>query len=556
MNKTKISIYQVLPRLFDNKCENCIPNGDIKTNGSGKMNAFTAKALKAIKDLGITHIWYTGLLEHATKTKFRGLPSDHPATVKGEAGSPYAIKDYYDISPTLATSISGRMKEFEKLVERTHAAGLGCIIDLVPNHVARTYKSDTAPQETSDFGANDNTALSFSPQNNFYYLTDQSLTLGEGSSQYIESPARATGNDCFSSTPTANDWYETVKLNYGVDYLNDRTKHFDPIPDTWTKMLDIALYWCQKGVDGFRCDMAEMVPVEFWSWFISHVRRSYPGILFIAEVYQPNLYETYIKAGFDYLYDKMGLYDTLIGVLRGERPASDISHVHFSQEHIKGHLLRFMENHDEQRLASDFIIGSGQKAFPAMVVSTLLGTTDGIMTYFGQELGEQGMDAEGFSGLDGRTSIFDYWSIDTVRRWIGKRNTYSDKHLTEEEKYLRRSYSVLLNTMLKHPALNKGDFFDLMYANQKPEVDPRYDYFFLRSDATETFLIVVNFSPNARKYDVTIPSHAFEVLRIKDNTPVILEELFTDGRGAAILSSQEPIEVTIPPYGAALYRIS
>lgn len=555
MSKQKISIYQVLPRLFDNKCEHCVPHGDIKTNGVGKMNAFTPKALQAIKDLGMTHIWYIGLLEHATKTVFKGLPADHPATVKGEAGSPYAVKDYYDVSPTLATSISKRMQEFEALVKRTHEAGLGCIIDFVPNHVARTYASDSAPEGISDFGSKDDTTVAFSPQNNFYYLPDQSLTLGEGSSIYIETPAKATGNDCFSSTLSPHDWYETVKLNYGVDYLNNRATHFSPIPDIWTKMLDVLLYWADKGVDGFRCDMAEMVPIEFWAWSINEIRKSYPQKLFIAEIYQPDLYQTYIQAGFDYLYDKVGLYDTLIGILRGERPASEISHIHFGQEHLKGHMLRFMENHDEQRLASDFITGSGEKAFPAMVVSTLLGATDGIMTYFGQELGERGMDAEGFSGQDGRTTIFDYWSLSCMRRWIGKRNTYSGKDLSDDEKSLRRKYQILLNTMLNHSALNRGQFFDLMYANHKPTIDHRYDYCFLRSDGTETFLIVVNFSEYSRKYDVTIPSHAFEVLGIRDHTPIILEEVFTGSRGAGMLSSQEPIEVIVPPHGAAIYRM-
>ncbi|WP_278833116.1 alpha-amylase family glycosyl hydrolase [Porphyromonas cangingivalis] len=555
MNEQKISIYQVLPRLFDNKCENCVPYGDIKTNGVGKMNAFTPKALAAIKDLGITHIWYIGLLEHATKTVFRGLPADHPATVKGEAGSPYAIKDYYDVSPTLATSISKRMEEFEGLVKRTHEADLGCIIDFVPNHVARTYASDSAPEGVPDFGSNDDTRVAFDPKNNFYYLPDQTLTMGEGTSAYIETPAKVTGNDCFSSMPTHHDWYETVKLNYGVDYLNNKAPHFSPIPDTWKKMLDVLLYWADKGVDGFRCDMAEMVPIEFWYWSISEVRKSHPKILFIAEIYQPDLYQSYIQAGFDYLYDKVGLYDTLIKVLRGECPASEISRIHFAQEHIKGHMLRFMENHDEQRLASDFIIGDGDKAFPAMVISTLLGSTDGIMTYFGQEVGERGMDIEGFSGLDGRTTIFDYWSLSSMRRWIGKRNTYSGKDLTKDEISIREKYRTLLNTMLNHSALNKGKFFDLMYANNKQSIDHQYDYCFLRSDGTETFLIAVNFSSHLRRYDVTIPSHAFEILGIKDLTPIILEEVFTGSRGAAMLSSHEPIEVVVPPHGAAIYRM-
>lgn len=553
MNTTKISIYQVLPRLFDNKCEHCIPHGDIKSNGVGKLTAFTSKALQAIKSLGVTHIWYTGLIEHATQSSFRGIISDHPAIVKGVAGSPYAIKDYYDISPTLATSVVRRMDEFQHLVEKTHKEGLGFIMDFVPNHIARSYKSDRAPLGTEDFGSQDDPSTHFSSQNNFYYLPHTTLTIKTEERQYTETPARATGNDCFTSSPTPNDWYETVKLNYGIDYLGGHRPHFTPRPDTWEKMLDILLYWASKGVDGFRCDMAEMVPIEFWEWCISEVHLRYPHIIFIAEIYQPHLYQSYIGAGFDYLYDKVGLYDALIGILKGKRPSSDITKVYFSQEGLHGRMLRFMENHDEQRLASDFVIGSGHQAFPAMVVATLLGTTDGILTYFGQELGERGMDSEGFSGLDGRTSIFDYWSLDTMRRWIGPRNTYSDKYLTAEESSLRQLYTRLLNTTLDSPALHSGKFFDLMYAN--PQVCHQHDYLFLRSDGVETFLISVNFSDAPHRYDVHIPSLAFEVLGLRDKSPVIIEEIFTHTRGALLLSSDESIPISVPPHGASIYRM-
>ncbi|MDO4695281.1 alpha-amylase family glycosyl hydrolase [Porphyromonas sp.] len=555
MNKSKISIYQVLPRLFGNKTGECVPNGNIKTNGVGKFSSFSSKALKSIKNLGITHIWYTGVLEHATKTAFRDIPADPSSIVKGEAGSPYAIKDYYDVSPTLASKVSQRMQEFEALIARTHDTGLGVIIDFVPNHVARTYHSDSAPGDTKDFGCKDDRGVVFSPQNDFYYIPDQTLVLKDDKHEYIERPARATGNDCFSATPTTHDWYETVKLNYGVDYVHGRHCHFEPRPPMWAKMLDILRYWAQKGVDGFRCDMAEMVPLAFWTWCIGELRKEYPHILFIAEVYRPHEYASYVQAGFDYLYDKDGLYDTLTQVLRGHRPASDITRIHFEQEHVKGHMLRFMENHDEVRLGSDFMIGDGEKAFPAMVVSALIGATDGIMTYFGQELGERGMDTEGFSGLDGRTSIFDYWSVGSVRRWIGKRSMFSDKELTDKEKRLRTKYSKLLNGMLEYEALNKGGFFDLMYANHKPDIDHSRDYFFLRSDGKETFLVVVNFAEYPRKYEITIPMHAFEILGMEDNRPVILEDILSDSRGAAMLSSHEPIEVDVPAHGAVVYRL-
>lgn len=554
--RVKISIYQVLPRLFGNRTASWTPGGTIRENGCGKLNGFTATALRSIRELGITHVWYTGLLEHATRSVFKGIPSDPSAIVKGEAGSPYAIRDYYDISPTLATSVSKRMEEFERLVQRTHDADMGVIIDFVPNHVARSYGSDAAPDGVDDFGAGDDTTRPFAPTNNFYYIPGEALTIEVTGNTYTETPARATGNDHFSAHPGIHDWYETVKLNYGVDYLGGRAEHFSPLPDTWIKMREILLYWSAKGVDGFRCDMAEMVPVAFWRWAIGEVRSKYPRILFIAEIYQPHLYEAYLEAGFDYLYDKVGLYDTLIGVLRGERPASDISAVHHSQEMVKGRMLRFMENHDEVRLASDFVVGSGAKAFPAMVVSALLGTTDGVMTYFGQELGERGMDAEGYSGRDGRTSIFDYCSLDCIRRWRGERGSFSGNDLTEVERSLRDSYRTLLNTALGHEALRSGKFFDLMYVNHKPGIDPWRDYLFLRSTGEETILVAVNFADAPHSYEVTIPEHAFEVLGIEDHKPCIVCDLLTGRRGIAMLSSRETVAVTIPPHGALVLRFS
>ena len=328
----KIIIYQVFTRLFGNNHTRCKNNGSIDENGCGKLSDFTAKALGEIKNLGATHIWYTGIIEHATQTNYSryGIRPDHPAVVKGKAGSPYAIKDYYDVDPDMANSIPDRMKEFENLVKRSHKAGLKVIIDFVPNHVARQYHSDAKPEGVIDLGENDHTDVAFSAQNNFYYIPGQSLQGGidlhkNAPEEYVENPAKATGNDKFDAWPGINDWYETVKLNYGVDYMNGRWGHFDPVPDTWNKMLDILLFWASKEIDGFRCDMAEMVPVEFWGWAIPQVKEQFPAIIFIAEVYNPNEYRNYIFNGhFDYLYDKVGLYDTLRALTCGHDSATNI----------------------------------------------------------------------------------------------------------------------------------------------------------------------------------------------------------------------------------------
>ncbi|MDN4754741.1 alpha-amylase family protein [Porphyromonadaceae bacterium W3.11] len=499
--KKRISIYQVLPRLFDNP--NCTnePHGSIGTNGVGKLNAFTDTALQAIKGLGCTHIWYTGIIEHATKTKFQGIEPDHPDIVKGEAGSPYAIKDYYDVAPELATNVSKRHLEFKQLIERSHDAGLDVIIDFVPNHLARQYYSDSKPSYIHDFGEDDDTSIPFSPQNNFYYLPSETLTFGS----YVESPAKATGNNQFTAQPSHNDWYETVKLNYGKDY-QDGTEHYTTPPNTWLKMLDILTYWAQKGIDGFRCDMAEMVPTAFWSWVIPQLKKGFPHLLFIAEVYQPHLYQAYLAAGFDYLYDKVGLYDTLIGVIKGKTSTIEIGKSHQSLGHINGRMLHFMENHDEPRLASDFIAQSAERAFPAMAVSTLI---DGapIMTYFGQELGEKGMDEEGFSGLDGRTSIFDYWSLKSMQQWIGVEKDFLGTALSTEAKALRNRYQKLLHLSTSLPSITEGSFYDLMYVN--PSHAEKGVYTFIRKSSQEISIICVNFSESRHTIETHFPPEFF-----------------------------------------------
>lgn len=341
----------------------CQQNGDLRTNGCGKMDDFTKQALHAIKKMGATHIWYTGIIAHATQTDYTayGIPKDHPAVVKGKAGSPYAIKDYYDVDPDLAVRPEKRMEEFAALVERTHESGLKMIIDFVPNHVARQYHSLAKPAGTKDLGENDDKTQAFSPNNNFYYIPGQALggdlnLYDAEAGRYEEMPAKATGNNRFDATPNVNDWYETVKLNYGVDYIGNTGCHFDPIPDTWHKMKDILLFWAARGIDGFRCDMAEMVPCEFWGWAIPQVKAVYPNLIFIAEVYNPNEYRNYIFNGhFDYLYDKVGLYDALRAVTCGYASATSITSCWQSVNDIWSHMLNFLENHDEQRIASDFL---------------------------------------------------------------------------------------------------------------------------------------------------------------------------------------------------------
>lgn len=555
----KMIVYSVLPRLFDNRCQTRKPGGDPMENGCGKMESFSPQALEMIRSLGTTHIWYIGMLEQATQTNYSdaGILPCHPEIVKGKAGSPYAVRDYYDVSPELATNIPNRMAEFHDLIERTHRAGMGVIMDFVPNHVAREYRSDVKPSGTKDLGEGDDPLVAFYPNNNFYYLPGKCLELDFGERSrtmmpYHEEPARATGNDRFSSHIDKEDWYETVKLNYGIDYLNGGSKHFDPLPDTWIRMRDILLFWASKGIDGFRCDMAEMVPVKFWEWAIPQIRERH-SVLFIAEIYRPELYESYLQAGFDYLYDKVGMYDCLRAVICGYGSASDISRVIRQTERFADNMLYFLENHDEQRIASDFFAEDARKALPAVTIAATIGRNP-FMLYFAQELGERGMDAEGFSGKDGRTTIFDYWSLDKMQRRIND-GRYDTTMLSEEERLLLESYTRLLHDVCTLPSVIQGNFYDLGYANQNnPYFRPNREFAFLRHTTDEILLVAANFAPHEAEIRVIIPEHAFQTMQIKDNAAFLLTDMLSGENSIGCLTQYAPYPLHLPAYGYALHR--
>lgn len=558
----KIIIYQVFTRLFGNNRNHCNNNAGITENGCGKMADFTTKALTEIKKLGATHIWYTGIIEHATQTDYRryNIKPDHPAVVKGKAGSPYAVKDYYDVDPDLANDVPERMREFENLVQRTHRNDLKVIIDFVPNHVARQYHSDAQPDGTSQLGANDDTSYAFSPYNNFYYIPQAELRgqfdmKGSASEPYKEFPAKATGNNRFDAYPNIADWFETVKLNYGVDYQNGGTCHFDPIPDTWTKMLDIMLFWAGKDIDGFRCDMAEMVPVEFWEWAVPQVKEKYPELLFIAEVYNPAEYHNYLFRGkFDYLYDKVGLYDTLRNVICGYDSATAITRAWQSLGGIEKRMLNFLENHDEQRIASEFFAGNPRKAIPGLIVSACMNTNP-MMIYFGQEFGELGMDSEGYSGRDGRTTIFDYWSVDSIRRWRNG-GKFDGKMLNDDQKNLYAIYQRILTLCNKEKAIVKGEFFDLMYANTNGwRFNEHKQYAFLRKAGKELLFIVVNFNHIAVDVAINVPSHAFDFLQIPQMDTYPAVDLLTGNKEEICLLPYKPTEVSVEAYSGKILKI-
>lgn len=562
-------IYQTMVRHFGNTKSTNKHYGSIEENGVGKFNDFTDKALLEIRELGITHIWYTGVIEHATMTDYSkyGIALDDPDVVKGKAGSPYAIKDYYDVCPDFAVDIPNRMQEFEQLVARTHRHGMKVIIDFVPNHVARSYRSDRKPESVRDIGADDDHSLSFSPLNDFHYLPGEQLVVPAGyeaggpgffsplkDGKFDENPARATGNNVFSAKPSIDDWFETIKLNYGVDFLHGGEKHFDPIPPLWLKMKDILLFWADKGVDGFRCDMVEMVPVEFWNWVVDEIRKNYPEVIFIGEAYNKEEYVNfYDKGKFDYLYDKVGLYDTLKTLIRNDPNASVRAIQDVWKREVAGYssrMLRFLENHDEQRIASSGFAGDPWLGLPAMVVSATLATGP-IMIYAGQEVGEPGSGDEGFGGEDGRTTIFDYWGIPQHQKWMNH-GKFDGGLLSEDERKLREFHKKLFAVVNTEPAIQEGGFYDLILANPEQLNGSNRIYAYIRYTEKDKILIVVNFERSEQRSSLSFPSDVVQAFRL-DRPELEWHDLLA-GEKSKVDFSDHNIKLTLPAGGAKIFK--
>lgn len=561
--KKKRVVYQVFTRLFGNTNTSNTPWGTIEENGVGKFNDFTEKALAEIKDLGVSHIWYTGVPHHAVindYTKY-GISNDDPDVVKGRAGSPYAVKDYYNVNPDLAVNIEDRLEEFEALIKRTHAAGLKVIIDIVPNHVARNYKSISKPEGVKDFGEDDDTSLVYDKNNNFYYNPDESFKVPEWKNGYSplgdeqhpledgtfpEAPAKWTGNGSRLSQPDMNDWYETIKVNYGIspegkkdfDELpegfesEDYKQHFEfwkdkNIPNSWIKFRDIALFWTAKGVDGFRYDMAEMVPVEFWSFMNSAIKMKNPDAFLLAEVYNPSLYRDYIKKGkMDYLYDKVQLYDTIKSVVQGKGSTDNIPPILNELKDIEHHMLHFLENHDEQRLASPDFAGNSEKGKPAMVVSAT-STTAPTMIYFGQEVGEDGSENAGF-GAPTRTSIFDYIGVPAHQRWVNNKQ-FDGGQLSDEETVLRDFYKRLLNFTMKSDALVGGYQGIHQYNRENTEGYNGKVLSFVRWSDNEKLIIISNFdNTNIQEFDLKLPKEIIAKWNLSDKDYQVEDQLYNE----------------------------
>lgn len=589
-NAGKVVVYQVFTRLFGNTNTSNIPWGTSEVNGVGKFNDFTTKALKNIKNLGVTHMWYTGVPHHAViqdYTKY-GITNDDPNIVKGRAGSPYAVKDYYNVNPDLASSVEKRLAEFKALVKRTHAQGLKVIIDIVPNHVARNYEGKSTPKGTVPFGASDDTSVVYARDNNFYYVPEQAFKAPQWENGYLplggnmpdwninthaENPAKWTGNGARTAQPHIHDWYETVRINYGVK--PDGSYDFDmlpegyenktaaehaafwatkSVPNSWVKFKEIALYWLAMGVDGFRYDMAEMVPVEFWSYLNSSIKTTNPEAFLLAEVYNPHLYRAYIYKGkMDYLYDKVELYDSLKHIMQGHGWTDHIPKVLEGLKDIEHHMLHFLENHDEHRIASPAFAGDARRGMPAMVVSATSSTAP-TMLYFGQETGEPAKENAGF-GSPTRTSIFDYIGVPSFQRWVNNKK-FDGGQLTSEEKELRDFYARLLNFTISSEAL-MGAYKDIHFYNREHTAWYNHHVLsYVRWSAGQKLVIVSNFhATDTFGFELRLPHEVINAWELTDGNYQLTDVLYGSTQTLSVQDGIGKVRVDVNPLESFIFEL-
>ncbi|MGB3724978.1 MAG: alpha-amylase family glycosyl hydrolase [Glaciecola sp.] len=583
-------IYQVFTRLFGNDNDTNKAWGSIEENGIGKFTDFTDQALLGIAELGTSYVWYTGVPHHAVINDYTqyGISLDDPDVVKGRAGSPYAVKDYYNVNPDLAQNPHNRMQEFEDLIARTHKHNMKVIIDIVPNHVARQYESLNLPEGQTNFGANDDTSVEYSKHNNFYYIQGQDFNVPDGENGYlplggeahpladgkfVESPAKWTGNGSREAKPKANDWYETVKVNYGVkpdgsydfaqlpsEYANkDHSEHYafwqqqTDLPDSWLKFETIVHFWLEKGVDGFRYDMAEMVPVEFWSYLNSSIKHKHPDALLLAEVYNPSLYRDYIKLGkMDYLYDKVEFYDSLKLVMQGKGPSQALEDIQHSMHDIEPHMLHFLENHDEQRIASEPFAGDAEKGKPALVVSALISRSP-TMLYFGQDVGEDGSEETGF-GDPSRTTIFDYAGVPAHQRWMNN-GSFDGAALTDAEKELRKFYIDVMNISAEHPAM-LGEYASVHSFNiEQNQGYTEKQFAFVRYTNNTALIVVSNFSDQAVSFPLALPQTVIDKWQLSSAPSNVVDLIDEHENSLSYDQSSAIIDISLAPLASNVYEL-
>ncbi|TRU48492.1 MAG: alpha-amylase [Microcystis aeruginosa Ma_QC_Ca_00000000_S207] len=551
-------IYQLVVRYFGNINVTNQKNGSLTTNGCGKFTDISTVALQSLHQLGVTHVWLTGCLCQATLTDYssQGMPADDPDVVKGIAGSFYSIRDYFDVCPDYTVDPADRMTEFEELIARIHAAGLKCLIDFVPNHVARGYESVVRPD--LNFGDGDDTSAFFKRDNHFFYLVEppgQKLRLSKPSHWNpsgvafdgefaredgdLGQPPKATGNNGFGVTLGDNDWYDTIKLNYGFNFV-DGSCQFSPRPRTWELMNKVIAYWQAKGVDGFRCDFAHYVPDEFWTWLISEARQRDPVSFFIAEAYPDKNskdpvkdMQEFINAGFDAVYHDAA-YDTLKQIYRVKVSQDDYDREMRSPPVARQHLVEYLENHDERRIASPIVssdgpdgsgFGSAEAGYQLAPLQFLY-SRGPVLLLNGQEVGEPGAGEEGYNTDDGRTTFFDYWTMPEFVGWVNG-HAYDGGGLSDAQKNLRKFYSALLG-LCQDTSVQGDGYWGLKYFN-RPDKFPDcpsdlYSFARFENNSGRVLIVVANFRTNSNGLDgcIRIPPELASEARLNGNVTVHL----------------------------------
>ncbi len=581
-------IYQLFVRHFSNCVTGGIPWGTREENGCGSFEGINDAALEAIARMGITHLWLTGVLRHATQTAHPGLPASPSNVVKGIAGSPYAVTDYYDVDPDLAANPAKRMQEFEALLRRCRRWGMVPMMDFIPNHVSRCYASTVRPE--ASFGAQDDTRTFFARDNAFFYLDPQQsdywLMLPQGEFRPERGCGRVTGNNAATWQPGETDWYETVKLNYGSDYrhgphaadaLPGVLAPHAAVPRTWRLMDEILSYWQGKGVGGFRCDMAHMVPMPFWHWLIARARLRDSSVFFMAEAYNDHMkltaadvQDTLRRVGFNGVYDAAA-YQGLRSLYEGNSWANDLDAWNAPATAAFATGVRYIENHDEPRIAHPAYWGGvGERVQRAAMLAQYASTCGPLLIYNGQEVGERAEGPGGFGGDNGRTSIFDYTSLPRFQRWVNA-GAYDGGGLTEAEHALR-DFTARLLPLMQIPALARGSFCGLNWANHGTPgygrhagecVSGHHLYAFLRHDrkARSTVLVVCNLCPVHEIHShVHIPAEAQAWAGKKAAQPCCFRNLLevdaAEQRLAAAALAKEGLPVFLPPGGALLLEWS
>jgi glycosidase len=592
-------IYQIVVRYFGNMNTTNQHDGTIEANGCGKFADITETALQALKDLGVTHVWLTGCLRQATLTSYPevGLPSDDPDVVKGRAGSLFAVRDYFDVCPDYARHPTNRLDEFFALVHRVHRAGLKALLDFVPNHVARGYHSVVKPE--LDFGTGDDTGKFFAPNNHFFYLVNppgRKLTLSKLASWNpagvkfdgefapedgsVGRPPKVTGNNVTSPNPGTDDWYDTIKLNYGYNFV-DRTWHCDPRPRTWDVVDQILAYWQAKGVDGFRCDFANYVPPEAWTFLIGQARQRDPNAFFFAEAYVNPFagsgnpltsLQQLIDTGFDAVYHDRA-YDLLKAIYQGKASQDDYHHEMAFPPIARDHLVEYLENHDERRVASPIVLDAGPdnsgfgsaEAGYQLAPLQYLSSSGPVLLLNGQEVGEPGAQAEGYQLADGRTTIFDYWTMPEFVKWVNA-GRYDGGGLSNTQLTIRRFYSALLG-LCQDPSVLGDGYWGLRYFNRlerfKDCPGDLYSFARFQSGSRRVLVVVANFRPGATVQGrIRIPQELVEAVGFTGDISVRLL-LDREGRRDTSVATvnaerltRDGFLVSVPNQSAYVYAIA